>query len=248
MLLILMLLERMPMTDPLTLSTCCLPEDQDVIPVFRCAGRWFSRISSQTAMADTVAGFIRRRFLQAYGADPALRIPELLALTTAQGTLLAAVGVRNAGHERLFLEDYLRVPVEAVMPVPGVERQKIAEIAHLAGVEAGVSRYLFASLSVWLDSAGYDWVVCTGTDQLRNSFHRLGIATQVLGDADPGRLPDGGAGWGRYYDHHPVVMAIKVSDGLAALRQAGLLRFVQPVAPVVDGEDEIQEGAYGRLA
>lgn len=236
------------MTDPLTMSTCCLPDGRDVVPVIRCAGRWFSRIAPETAMADTVVGFIRRRFLQAYGADPALRIPELLALTTAQGTLLAAVGVRNADREKLFLEDYLAVPVETVMPVPGVERQKVAEIAHLAGVEAGVSRYLFASLSVWLDGAGYDWVVCTGTDQLRNSFHRLGIATQVLGDADPARLPDGGAGWGRYYDHHPVVMAIRVSDGLAALRQVGLLRLIQPVTPAVDAGDAAGEDTYGRLA
>lgn len=93
--------------------------------------------------------------------------------------------MRNAEQERLFLEDYLSVPVQTLMPEPGTRRSGIAEIAHLAGgVEAGgVSRYLFASLSVWLDAAGYDWVVCTGTDQLRNSFHRLGIATQVLADA-----------------------------------------------------------------
>ncbi len=236
------------MNAPLTMSTCCPPDSRGVVPVIRCAGRWFSQIAPQSAMADTVTGFIRRRFRQAYGADPALRIPELLALTTAQGTLLAAVGVRNAAQEKLFLEDYLAVPVEAVMPVSGVARQRVAEIAHLAGVEAGVSRYLFASLSVWLDGAGYDWVVCTGTDQLRNSFHRLGIATQVLADADPSQLPDGGAGWGRYYDHHPVVMAIKVADGLAALQKAGLLRLVQPVSSPIDAGDEVQESAYGRLA
>lgn len=236
------------MTDPLTMSACCLPDYRDVVPVIRCAGRWLSQIAPETAMAETVAGFIRRRFLQAYGAEPALRIPALLALTTAQGSLLAAVGVRNAGRERLFLEDYLPVQVEAVMPVSGIERHKIAEIAHLAGVEAGVSRYLFASLSVWLASAGYEWVVCTGTGQLSNSFHRLGIVTQVLADADPARLPDRGAGWGRYYDYHPMVMAIKVSDGLAALRQAGLLRLIQPVAPAVDAPDAAEEGAYGRLA
>ena len=199
-------------------------------------------------MAGTVEGFIRRRFLQAYGAEPALRIPALLALSTAQGSLLAAVGVRNAAVERLFLEDYLSGPVESVMPVPGVNRHKVAEIAHLAGVEAGVSRYLFASLSVWLDGAGYDWVVCTGTDQLRNSFHRLGIATAMLAAADPARLPDGGAGWGRYYDHHPVVMAINVAEAMAALRQAGLFRLIQPVAAGIDAGTAGEGGAYGRLA
>lgn len=236
------------MTDPLMMSTCCTPNCGEVVPVIRCAGRWFCEIRQDTTMAVTVAGFIRRRFLHAYGAEPSLRIPSLLALTTAQGSLLAAVGVRNAALERLFLEDYLTVPVEAVMPFPGIERCRIAEIAHLAGVEAGVSRYLFASLSVWLDGAGYDWVVCTGTDQLRNSFHRLGIATQVLADADPARLPDGGAGWGRYYDHHPVVMAIRVAEGISALRSAGLLRLIQPVMEQAGENDSMTGGSYGCTA
>jgi len=199
-------------------------------------------------MAESVTAFIRRRFQQASGAEPNLRIPSLLALTTAQGSLLAAVGVRNAGVDKLFLEDYLSVPVQSLMPEPATERSRIAEIAHLAGVEAGVSRYLFASLSVWLDAAGYDWVVCTGTDQLRNSFHRLGIATRVLADADPSKLPDGGAGWGGYYDHHPVVMTIKVADGMAALRAAGLLKLVQPVVAAEDKPQADLGGAYGRLA
>ncbi|MBE0486680.1 thermostable hemolysin [Marinobacter sp.] len=236
------------MTDPLTISACCPPDARDVVPLLRCAGRWLSEIVPNTATADTVAAFIRRRFRQAYGAEPKLRIPSLLALTTAQGSLMAAVGVRNAGADKLFLEDYLSVPVQALMPEPGTDRSRIAEIAHLAGVEAGVSRYLFASLSVWLADAGYDWVVCTGTDQLRNSFHRLGIATQVLADADPAKLPDGGAGWGRYYDHHPVVMTIRVADGMSALREAGLLKLVQPVAAARVKRPLDLGGAYGRLA
>ena len=90
------------MTDPLMMSTCCPPDSGEVVPVIRCAGRWFNEIRPDTTMAETVAGFIRRRFLHAYGAEPSLRIPALLALTTAQGSLLAAVGVRNAALEKLF--------------------------------------------------------------------------------------------------------------------------------------------------
>lgn len=232
------------MTDPLTMSTHCPPDSPELVPALRCAGRWLSEITPHTNMAATVTQFIRRRFLQAYGAEPELRIPLLLALTSAQGTLLAAVGVRNAATERLFLEDYLLVPVESVMPEAGISRSKIAEIAHLAGVEAGVSRHLFASLTVWLGEAGYDWVVCTGTDQLRNSFHRLGIATQMLAPANPESLPDGGAGWGGYYEHQPVVMAIKVADSLSALRRADVLRRIQPAK--IDSSE--QGGVYGHLA
>ncbi|MGM0951574.1 MAG: thermostable hemolysin [Pseudomonadota bacterium] len=235
------------MTHPMTISAYCPPDSPEVLPVFRCAGRWFSEIRAGTDTAARTTDFIRRRFLQAYGAEPVLRVPGLLALTTAQGSLLAAVGVRNAGQERLFLEDYLSTPVQAAMPELGQGRGAIAEIAHLAGVEAGVSRYLFASLSLWLRNAGFRWVVCTGTDQLRNSFHRLGIPTHVIAHADPTCLADGGTGWGRYYEHQPVVMAIRVADGIAALEHGGLLRLVKPVTPA--GVDQANGGAvYGHLA
>ncbi|MBB5321035.1 thermostable hemolysin [Marinobacter oulmenensis] len=232
------------MTDPIMLSTCCLADGQAAHPVVTCAGRLLSRIAPETDTADAVAGFIRRRFLQAYGAEPILRIPDLLALTSAQGTVLAAAGVRNAGKEKLFLEDYLGKPVESALPEPCADRDRVAEIAHLAGVEAGISRYLFACLSVWLDSENYDWVVCTGTDQLRNSFHRLGITTQVLGEALAGQLPDRGAGWGAYYQHHPQVLAIRISDSLSALQRAGLLQRVRLVPGALPDEG----GRYGRTA
>lgn len=234
------------MSDPLMMSACCPLDSGEVAPVIRCAGRWLCQVEAETPVAAVVGQFIRRRFQLAYGAQPALRIPDLLVLTTAQGSLLAAVGVRSAARESLFLEDYLGEPVENRMPAAGIDRQAIAEIAHLAGVEAGVSRYLFASLAVWLDSVGYQWVVCTGTDQLRNSFRRLGIDTHVLADADPACLADGGAGWGRYYDHHPVVMGVSVAESLAALRAAGLLKVTYPVT---DAEDTPAVGGhYGHTA
>jgi hypothetical protein len=194
-------------------------------------------------MAETVTGFIRRRFHVAYGARPALRIPTLLALTSSQDSLLAAAGIRNAARERLFLEDYLNGGVEALIPEAGLDRRRIAEIAQLAGVEAGISRYLFASLALWLKAEGYEWVVCTGTDQLRNSFRRVGIEPQVLAVADPASLSDGGIGWGRYYDHHPVVMALNVAASTAILKKAGLLANTSVVVP--KAKDVVMEGAYG---
>jgi hypothetical protein len=194
-------------------------------------------------MAETVTGFIRRRFHVAYGARPALRIPTLLALTSSQDSLLAAAGIRNAARERLFLEDYLNGGVEALIPEAGLERRRIAEIAHLAGVEAGISRYLFDSLALWLKAERYEWVVCTGTDQLRNSFRRVGIEPQVLAVADPASLSDGGIGWGRYYDHHPVVMALNVAASTAILKKAGLLANTSVVVP--KAKDVVMEGAYG---
>ena len=215
------------MPDTLILTTSCLLDSPGITPLVDCAGRLLCEVAPGSEAASLVTDFIQRRFLQAYGARPELRIPRLLALTTRSGTLLAAVGVRNAGDERLFLEDYINAPMETL--VAGeitLRRHELAEIAHLAGVQAGVSRFLFAGLTLWLRARGYRWIAFTGTDQLRNSFRRMGIPAQIIAPADPARLADGGQGWGAYYDHRPVVMAAHIETGYQALSQTGQLRRI----------------------
>lgn len=213
------------MSDTLTLSASCMLDSPGISPLVDCSGRLLCEVAPGSDAAAMVTDFIQRRFLQAYGARPELRIPRLLALTTGRGSLLAAVGVRNAGDERLFLEDYIDAPAETLVTGdPPLRRSELAEIAHLAGVEAGVSRFLFAGLTLWLRAQGYRWIAFTGTDQLRNSFNRMGIPTSSIAPADPARLADGGQGWGAYYDHRPVVMTANVETGFQALHQAGLLR------------------------
>lgn len=236
------------MSDLLTLSAQCAPGSPELTPLLQSSGRLLCAVEPRTDTENAITGFIQRRFFQSYGAVPTLRIPQLLAMTSAHGALLAAVGVRQASENRLFLEDYLQAPVETLMVSGGasdqpVHRCELVEIAHLAGVEAGVSRFLFAGLTLWLREHGYRWIVFTGTELLRNSFQRMGIAIQVLAPADPRCLPDGGAGWGRYYDHSPMVMAANVEDGYQSQKKMGLLRKTQWL-----NEGERQEGSYGYTA
>lgn len=226
------------MSDTLTLSASRTLDAPGIIPLVDCSGRLLCEVAPGSDAATMVTDFIQRRFLQAYGARPELRIPRLLALTTGRGSLLAAVGVRNAGDERLFLEDYLDAPAETLVTgTPPIQRRQLAEIAHLAGVEAGVSRFLFAGLTLWLRAQGYRWIAFTGTDQLRNSFQRMGIPASSIAPADPARLADGGQGWGAYYEHRPVVMTANVETGFQALRQAGLLRRTGWLAGPTERED-----------
>lgn len=206
-----------------------------------CGDRLLCQVSTASAQRQAVVEFIQQRFESAYGARPSLRVPQLLALTNASGDLQAAVGVREAGRERLFLEDYLPAPVETLVPNhDAIPRHRIVEVAHLAGVEPGVSRFLFPLLTVWLMARGVQWIAFTGTEQLRNSFERLGIPAHVLLPADPACLPDGGAGWGRYYEHGPKVMVANVPLGFEALRHVGLLRRVRVLSA--------PEGLYERTA
>ena len=195
-------------------------------PVLRMARRVLAIVTPGTEAESIVAEFIAERFRVAYGARPSLRIPQLMALMTEEGRLLAAVGIREAGEQALFLEDYLDRPIEACLPDSG-PRHRVAEIAHLAGVENGVSRVLFPALTLWLYDQGFRWAVFTGTEQLRNSFGRLGIDIHHLGEARPECLADGGRGWGAYYSHRPCVLAGNVDRSYHGLQASGLLRAVE---------------------
>jgi hypothetical protein len=68
-----------------------------------------------------------------------------------------------------------------------------------------------------LAAQGFQWVVSTLTEELRHLFVRLGVAPLALGVADPAALGDGAAGWGRYYNHRPVVLAGQLELALQRL-------------------------------
>ncbi|MCG2581864.1 MAG: thermostable hemolysin [Marinobacter sp.] len=239
------------MTEMLTMPVSIDLTSEDVDPVVRCGYRYLCELRPGSASERLAADFIRRRFNQAYGARPILHMPPLLALVSDHGTLLAAVGVRCAAVERLFLENYLDQPVQNCLPGSDSDRTSVVEIAHLAGVETGISRPLFAALAVWLQRAGLRWVACTGTAQLRNGFGHIGIKVSDLGVADPDRLAGAGQDWGTYYDNQPRVLVINVSQGVESLKAYGLLRQVRFIEPGGTGMPVSCRAAgrgYGKLA
>ncbi|WP_192497366.1 thermostable hemolysin [Halospina sp. K52047b] len=231
---------KRPLMMPVSLST----ERSSLTPVVAGNGWTLCSVAAGSEAATRTIDFIRQRFWLAYQAQPKLRIPDLLALVSGRGELIAAVGIRCAEGERLFLEDYLDQPVEQLIPGTRPDRRHLTEIAHLAGAEAGAGRYLFPALSKYLLGLGSEWVVCTGTPHLRNGFERLGIEVHPMGAADPSRLADQGKCWGQYYDHNPEVMALSVEQGHQAMERVGLMRTIADAAP----ESGSGGGNYGVIA
>ena len=167
--------------------------------------------------------FIAARFVRAYGARVTQFLPHLLGVRDRLASWQAAAGYAAAGAQFLFLEQYLERPVEhAIASALGrpVARAGIVEVGNLAAVSAGMARALIPQLARHLHRLGYIWVAFTATRALRNSFYRLGLRPLALTPADPARLADGGASWGTYYDHDPVVMAGKIAHGLHACERA----------------------------
>ncbi|QAZ40589.1 hypothetical protein C1M51_14785 [Methylibium sp. Pch-M] len=158
-----------------------------------------------------VEEFIRRVYGERYGARVRQFAPVLVSLRDGadpDAPVLAAAGYRVA-TQPLFLEHYLDVPIEHALAVGAAQppRERIVEVGHLAAVRAGEGRRLILRLAQHLAGLQVEWVVSTLTEELRHLFTRMGVVPRALGPADPARLGDAAHDWGRYYEHHPVVLA-----------------------------------------
>ena len=179
--------------------------------------------------------FIHKVYSHQYQADIQHFMPILLGLRDHSGGYVAALGMRHADNTPLFLEHYLDQPVEEVLSNTlraeqgEISRRSIVEVGNLAADHAGGSRWLIVALTAYLQGAGYDWVVFTGVQSLRNSFRKLGLKLFPLAQAELSRLPIAEqTHWGRYYETRPQVMAINVHHTFGVLER--LQRFEQTLA------------------
>ena len=165
--------------------------------------------------------FIGAVYRERYGAELRQFAPLLVGLHDEHGDCVAAAGYRAADSGPLFLERYLSGAVESLLPAPA--RTPAAAPAHRRGrpprgrARAGEGRRLILLLGPHLAGQGFEWVVSTLTQELRNLFVRMGVAPLALGVADPAVLGDEAAQWGSYYDHRPLVLAGRLDAALQTL-------------------------------
>jgi hypothetical protein len=177
-----------------------------------------------------VETFIRGVYAQRYGASVPAFMPLLVSLAAPDGEILAAAGYRSAATGALFLEHYLREPVEdefAWHAGRALARREIVEIGHLAAASAGAGRRLVLLLGPHLAQQRFGWAVATLTRELRQMLTRMGVASLALAPADPLVLGDDAVHWGSYYEHQPVVVAGEVLSALRRFAQ----RSAQPTEP-----------------
>ena len=175
-----------------------------------------------------VEQFIKDIYAKSYNAEISVDYPVLMSVRDRDGNILAAVGIRYAEAENLFLEQYTDLSIDKVL---GSKRRTIAEIGNLASVGGGASVFLFAALASYLDFKGIEHAVMTGTTNLRGVFKKLGLDTYKICDACMSALNKGGQNWGSYYDTAPQVLTGSVSKGLGKLRRALKAEFKERQLP-----------------
>lgn len=174
--------------------------------------------AGRAGLEQFIAGVYARRF----GARVTQFAPHLVGLRDAQsGAWVAAAGFRHADQSPLFLERYLDAPVEDILSQHRgrpVTRQGIVEVGHLSADRPGAGRWLIPLLGQHLAGESAQWVVSTLTQELRHLFIRMGVTPIALGQADPAAVGPDAADWGRYYEHHPVVLAGRLDAALRLMR------------------------------
>lgn len=166
---------------------------------------WREAADAERADLET---FIAHGYAREHGAALSHFQPRLFGLWQGQH-LQAALGVRHAADDALFLERYLDEPVEQrlgeVLDV-AADRARIVEVGNLATLRRGLLRPLIVTLIETLVAEDMRWLTFTATRQVRNAFRRLGLEAWPLAEADPERLGAERTDWGRYYANAPLVM------------------------------------------
>lgn len=169
----------------------------------------------------SVEDYVRARFAARHGARIAHLLPNLIALGKGDQHC-GAVGLAAAANGPLFAETYLDAPIQQLIArATGepVARGDILEIGNLVSTWKGSSLLLFVFLTELIARLGHRWVLFTATREVEALLGRLAYAPVVLADADPARLPDGGASWGSYYARGPRVMFGEVPPAVASARK-----------------------------
>jgi len=163
--------------------------------------------------------FIADKFNTVYGASIVEFFPLLLSRFENE-QLTSVVGLRPGTVRPLFLEQYLKLPLETAIANhigEQVERERLMEIGNLASSYRSGNHKMFVLLTAILAKAGYTWVVFTATAQVRSLLKKLDFHPVTLCAADPSRLVNKHQVWGSYYQAQPLVQAGNVAEGMAIL-------------------------------
>jgi Thermostable hemolysin len=157
-----------------------------------------------------IEAFVGDAFARKHDATVTSFMPTLLSFRDHAGTLRGVVGLRGAGEQFLYLEQYLDQPVEsaiaAAMGRP-VRRRQVVEVGNLAGANCRTAVRMVALLPSHLLARDYQWIVFTATSAVREILLGFGAPLIELARAERARVAPGSDQWGRYYETDPRVFA-----------------------------------------
>ena len=152
---------------------------------------------------------IRDVYEQVHGAHIDTFPQTLIAATDRLEMPVCAAGLRFAGCG-FFSESYLEDPIDRILgrrTGRQIERERIFEVTTLASRKTNAVLPFVREIVEFGQTNRYDWAFFTATARLRTLLTSMGLPLEVLGRADPKRIPHSER-WGNYYHCGPQVCAI----------------------------------------
>ena len=180
-------------------------------------------------------GFISEVFKKYYNAELDHFYPNLLSIEAEpepehsgdESIIKAVAGVRCAADESLFSEYYLQGELETELEnlyddgiYSEISRDTVVEVGNLAPANVGQMRWLIASITAFLYSAGFKYIVFTAVPGVYNAFSRMDVPLKQITQASRDCLPEEQKDkWGpEYYDLKPMVMAGDIAQGFEIMK------------------------------
>lgn len=189
----------------------------------------FELLDSRSNGRAIAEEFIAARFLRHHQALISEFLPTLVTLR-CHDHHCAALGLRPAAGDNLFLEHYLQhaLGIQAEQTIASltqapVSRNSIIEIGNLVSGRSGASALLFLIVLAVVHRAGFQWVMFTGTPEVQRGIQKLGFAIQPVCPGSPYALPGDHSQWGNYYHHEPQVVVGFVAQSMATCRDSPLM-------------------------
>ncbi len=217
-------------TTSMSLSAYEQPTATGTLARLLSPGPCFSVYTPAAAQREQVEHYISEQFRGIHGATIRDFMPTLITMS-CDNRFSAAVGIRQAQGQSLFLEQYLPETVEkTISRIAGhtVRRGNISEIGNLVASKRGSSQLLFLILTAVLHATRSEWLVFTATPGVLKSIRRLGFSFYTLGDADPSLLRDASnlKDWGSYYQNRPQVVAGNLAEAMSILYDRKIFNYL----------------------
>ena len=179
-------------------------------------------IANDDSSRASLETFVRHSYKKIFNAQLNSFLPNLVASTTSDDQIWAAFGYADAGQGKLFLENYLDDPIEKLVSKKigkNIQRKKIVEVGNLSITHMADSVKTMRDIAGYLQSLGYEWIVCTATRYLRLLFLKSGAKPVSIAQAPKSRVSEDGSEWGSYYVTAPEILIGNVNQSVSLIEQ-----------------------------
>lgn len=176
---------------------------------------------------SVIEDHIYAKLKKKYSFDTPYSFPYLLSLT-CNNHICATIGICAAESGPLFLEKYLKYPVEQEIGMcfkTAIRRESIVEAGNVISSWRGNNQLLFILLLDLLLRSDREWLTLFSNKEIDPVLKKINFTTIPLSQATVKMFADGKEQWGSYFHVAPRIVVLHIPSAMALLKQTMFMSF-----------------------